>query len=155
MSKIKTLEGLEQISTELKEQDKKIVTTNGAFDILHVGHVRYLKEAKALGDILIVAVNSDESIKKYKDEKRPLVPLAERMELLESLEFIDYIFSFEEETPMTWLEKIKPNVHVKGGDYKQPLIEQDFVEKNGGKIVLIKEVEGKSTTNLLEKIRLL
>ncbi len=153
MGKIKNLDEIEKISASLRSRGKKVVTTNGAFDILHVGHVRYLAEAKKLGDALIIGVNSDESVKSYKDKKRPIVPLEERMELLASLECVDYVFPFSEKDPRAWLEKIKPGTHVKGGDYKRPLLEEDVVRKNGGSIVIIPFVKGKSTTNIIEKIK--
>ncbi|MBI4019250.1 MAG: adenylyltransferase/cytidyltransferase family protein [Candidatus Aenigmarchaeota archaeon] len=141
------------MAANLKAQGKKIITTNGAFDILHAGHVRYLKEAKKLGDILIVGVNTDESVKAYKSDKRPIVALEDRMELLSALEFVDYVFPFAEKDPRTWLAKIKPAIHAKGGDYKLPLLEQDAVEKNGGNVVLIPAVPGKSTTSMIDKIK--
>ena len=154
-SKIKTIKEIEKISEILKKKGKKIVTTNGVFDLIHVGHLRYLKKAKSLGDILIIGVNADKSVKNNKGNKRPVVSLNDRMELLSSMEVVDFVFPFSSKTPIKWLEKIKPDFHVKGGDYKLPLPEQDIVEKNNGKIVLIKEVEGKSTTNLIEKIKLI
>ncbi|MBS3054431.1 MAG: adenylyltransferase/cytidyltransferase family protein [Candidatus Aenigmarchaeota archaeon] len=152
-SKIGTADEIPEIAATLKAQGKKIITTNGAFDILHAGHVRYLREAKKLGDILIIGVNTDESVKAYKNDKRPIVALEDRMELLSALEFVDYVFPFAEKDPRAWLAKIKPAVHVKGGDYKLPLLEQGVVEKNGGKVVLIPAVPGKSTTGIIEKIR--
>lgn len=153
MTKIKSLHEIQNISEQLRNDDKKIVTTNGVFDILHVGHIKYLKEAKNLGDILIVGVNSDESVKSFKNDKRPINILEDRMKILESLEFVDYVFSFSEDDPRSWLEKIKPNFHVKGGDYELPLLEQGVVEKYGGVIKIIPPVKGKSTTNIIEKIK--
>ena len=136
-----------------RARNEKVVTTNGVFDILHAGHVDYLKRAKALGDALFVAVNSDDSVKINKGDKRPINPLEDRMTVLAALECVDYVFSFGERDPCAWLEKIKPAVHVKGGDYKMPLIEQGVVEKNGGRVVLIPAVKGKSTTSIIEKIK--
>lgn len=153
MSKIKNLEELKNIVNELKNQNKKIVTTNGVFDILHIGHIRYLQEAKKLGDILIVAINSDNSVKKIKDPKRPLNNENDRAEALASLECVNYITIFSEENPINFLEIVKPDIHVKGGDYKiDKIIEKDTVERNNGKIVLIPEVKGHSTTALIKKI---
>ena len=144
---------LKNIVENLKKQNKKIVTTNGVFDILHIGHIRYLKEAKKLGDILIVAINSDNSVKKIKDPKRPLNNENDRAEALASLECVDYVAIFNENDPTKILEKIKPNVHAKGGDYKiEQIIEKETVEKNNGKIVLIPKVKGYSTTDLIKKI---
>ena len=151
--KIRNIEELKKIIEKLKKQNKKIVTTNGVFDILHIGHIRYLKEAKKLGDILIVAINSDSSVKKIKDPKRPLNNENDRAEALASLECADYVTIFNEKDPVKILEKIKPNIHVKGGDYKiDQIIEKDTIEKNNGKIILIPEVKGYSTTDLIKKI---
>lgn len=135
IEKIKTLDEILKLLTKLKEQKKIIVTTNGAFDIIHVGHVRNLEFCKSQGDILIVGLNSDSSIKKYKSEKRPIISEKERAEVLSGLSSIDYIFIFDEELPINFLEKIKPDVHVKGSEYKKKLPETDVVEKNNGKIV--------------------
>ena len=152
MSKIKTINELKDIVENLKKENKKIVTTNGVFDILHIGHIRYLQEAKKLGDVLIVAINSDNSVKKIKDPKRPLNNENNRAEALASLECVDYITTFSEENPIMFLEAIKSDIHVKGGDYKiDKIIEKDTVEKNNGKLVLIPEVKGYSTTALIKK----
>ncbi|MBW2976425.1 D-glycero-beta-D-manno-heptose 1-phosphate adenylyltransferase [Candidatus Woesearchaeota archaeon] len=151
--KIKTIEELEKITARLKKENKKIVTTNGVFDILHLGHIRYLKEAKKLGNILIVAINSDSSVKKIKGPGRPLNNENDRAEALASLECVDYVAIFHETDPIYILGKIKPYIHVKGGDYKlNQIIEKDAVEKNNGKIVLIPEVKGYSTTKFIKKI---
>lgn len=151
--KIKTINELKKLVETLKRQNKKIVTTNGVFDILHIGHIRYLQQAKKLGDVLIVAVNSDSSVKKIKDPRRPLNNENDRAEALAALECVDYVAIFSEENPIKILEIIKPNVHVKGGDYKiEKVIEKEIVEKNNGKIVLIPEVKGYSTTDLIKRI---
>jgi len=151
--KLKNVEELKNIVDRLKHQNKKIVTTNGVFDILHIGHIKYLQEAKKLGDVLIVAVNSDTSVKKIKDSKRPLNNEKNRAETVAALECVDYVTVFSEENPIKVLEKIKPNIHVKGGDYKpDQIIEKDIVEKNNGKIILIPEVKGYSTTDLIKRI---
>lgn len=153
MSKIKTINELEDISEKLRNQNKKIVTTNGVFDIIHIGHIRYLKEAKKLGDILIVAINSDPSTKKIKGPKRPLNNENDRAEALAALECVDYITIFNEENPIKVLKQIKPNIHVKGGDYNMnQIIEKATVEENKGKVKLIPEVEGYSTTDFINKI---
>jgi rfaE bifunctional protein nucleotidyltransferase chain/domain len=153
MDKIKSLDEIIDIASKLKKDGKVIVTTNGVFDLLHVGHIKYLKEAKSLGDVLIIGVNSDSSVKDNKGSNRPINTLEDRLVVLSALELVDYIFSFDEKDPTDWLGKVKPDFHVKGGDYKLPLIEQDVVEKNGGKIKLIPLVEGKSTTNLIKKLK--
>ena len=152
-NKIKTLKELIPIVERLKNQDKKIVTTNGVFDILHLGHVKYLEEAKKLGDVLIVGVNTDSSVKQNKGPKRPINDEKSRLSVLAALQSVDYVFLFDEKDPRNWLEKIKPNVHVKAGDYKlNQIIEKDVVEKNGGKIKIIKMIEGYSTTKLINSI---
>ncbi len=151
--KIINAEEVKNIVKNLKKQNKKIVTTNGVFDILHIGHIRYLKEAKKLGDVLIVAINSDSSTKHIKGPKRPLNKEKDRAEALASLECIDYVIIFNEKDPVKILEKIKPDIHVKGGDYKvNQIIEKGIVEKNNGKIILIPEIKGYSTTDLIKKV---
>ena len=135
IDKIKTLDEILEILPELRKQGKKIITTNGAFDIIHVGHVRNLKFCKSHGDILIVGLNSDSSIKKYKSIKRPIIPEKQRAEVISGFESVDYVFIFEETTPINFLEKIKPDFHIKGSEYKKRLPETDVVEKYGGKII--------------------
>ncbi len=152
--KIKTINELKQIVKELKEKNKIIVTTNGVFDILHIGHIRYLEKAKKLGNILIVAINSDESVKKIKGPKRPINEQNIRAETLAALGCVDYTIIFNEKDPVKILEEIKPDIHVKGGDYNlSQIIEKGIVEKNNGKIVLLPEIKGFSTTDLINKIR--
>lgn len=151
--KIKTLKQLIPIIERLKKQNKKIVTTNGVFDILHLGHVKYLEEAKKLGDVLIVGVNSDASVKMNKGDKRPVNDEKSRIGVLAGLESIGYVFLFDEKNPIKWISQIKPDFHVKAGDYKfGQIIEKDVVEKNGGKIVIAKMEKGHSTTGLINKI---
>ncbi|MBL7206836.1 MAG: adenylyltransferase/cytidyltransferase family protein [Candidatus Aenigmarchaeota archaeon] len=153
MKKIKTLDQLEKIVGILKNEGKTIVTTNGVFDILHVGHVRYLQEAKSTGDVLIVGLNSDESVKKIKGPKRPIVPEEERLEMLTALDCVDYVFTFSETTPHTYLEVIKPHIHVKGGDYTpERVIERTLLEKINAKLYLANNIQNKSTTNIVKKI---
>jgi len=152
-TKIKSIEELKDLVKNLKKQNKRIVTTNGVFDILHIGHIRYLQEAKKLGGILIIAINSDRSVKEIKGPKRPLNNENDRAEALAALECVDYVAIFDEENPIKFLEEIKPNIHVKGGDYKiNQIIEKGTVEKNNGKIILIPKVEGYSTTDLINRI---
>lgn len=139
---------------ELKLQGKKVVFTNGCFDILHVGHLRYLNEAKKQGDILIVGVNSDSSVRQLKGEGRPINNEIDRAEMLSGLKAVDFTVIFEELTPIETLEKLKPSIHVKGGDYdKNKLPETATVEKNGGEVRILSFVEGKSTTNIVKKIQ--
>src|SRR3989344_3514302 len=136
--KIKKINELKKIVAELRAKGKKIITTNGVFDILHIGHIRYLQEAKKLGDVLILAINSDSSTKKIKGPKRPLNNENDRAEALAALECVDYVTIFNEENQIKILQEIKPNIHVKGGDYDiSQIIEKGVVEKNGGKVILI------------------
>jgi len=151
--KIVSLKKLIQVVKKLKKQGKKIVTTNGVFDILHLGHVKYLEEAKKLGNVLIVGVNTDKSVRLNKGDKRPINDEKSRLGVLAGLESVDYVFLFNEKDPREWLSQIKPNIHVKAGDYKShQIIEKNVVEKNGGKIVIVKMERGYSTTGLINKI---
>jgi len=151
--KVVTLKKLIPIVQKLVKQNKKIVTTNGVFDILHIGHVKYLEEAKKLGDVLIVGVNTDASVKQNKGDKRPINDEKSRIKVLAALESVDYVFLFNEKDPKKWLEKIKPSIHVKAGDYKlSQIIEKDVVRKNGGKIIIAKISKGYSTTSIINKI---
>ena len=157
--KIITREESIKIADELRKQGKKIVTINGSFDILHAGHVKMLQEAKQQGDVLFLGLNSDKSVRAwkkhigYKDwKKRPLVPQQYRAEMLAALECIDYVTIFDEMVPMPFIEAIKPNVHVNGEDYGENCIEKPIVEKYGGKIYIVKFVDGFSTSNLIQKI---
>lgn len=133
---------------------KKIVFTNGCFDILHVGHIRYLREAAKLGDILIVGLNSDASVKRLKGSDRPVNREQDRAEILCALEFVDYVAVFEEDTPYRLIEAIQPDILTKGGDYEaDEVVGKDIVERRGGKLVLIPFVDGKSTSGMIRKIR--
>src|SRR3712207_93084 len=139
---------------EAKKQGKIVVFTNGCFDILYVGHLRYLEEAKRQGDILIIGVNSDASVKRLKGETRPINSEKDRAEMLCGLAAVDYTVLFEEDTPIELLEELKPSIHVKGGDYaKEELPETETVEKHGGEVRILRFVEGKSTTNIVNKIQ--
>ena len=139
---------------KLKEQGKTIVTTNGCFDILHVGHVRYLEKAKSFGDILIVALNSDKSVKSIKGESRPINNENDRAEVLSGLKSVDYVVLFDEDSPIDLLLQIKPDVHTKGADYTiESLPEAKGIMDAGGRIEFISFVEGKSTTSIIEKMR--
>lgn len=133
---------------------KKIVFTNGCFDILHVGHKRYLQQAATLGDILVVGVNSDASVKRLKGPSRPVNNEQDRAEMLSAMGFIDYVVIFDEDTPYELIKKIQPDVLVKGGDYKpEEVVGRDIVLARGGKLELISFVEGKSTTNIINKVK--
>ena len=151
--KIKTRQEIGPIAGNLKNEGVKVVFTNGCFDILHLGHVRYLREAKKLGDVLIVGVNSDKSVAALKGPSRPYVSEMERAEILASLEFVDYVIIFSELRPDNLIKAVAPNVHVKGGDYKiDDLPEKKIVESLGGKVVVIPPIKGRSTTNIVAKI---
>lgn len=144
---------IKELREKLREKGNKVVFTNGCFDILHVGHLRYLEEAKALGDILIVGVNSDASVKRLKGETRPIVTENDRAEMLLGLKCVDYVAIFEEDTPIELIEAVKPDIHVKGGDYKKDdLPETKIVERHGGIVKIVSLVAGKSTTNIVKKI---
>lgn len=141
------------LAARLRGEGKRIVFTNGCFDILHVGHVRYLREAAKLGDVLIVGLNTDDSVRRIKGDKRPLVPLDERAEMLVSLSVIDYVTFFDEDRPDVIISEIKPDFHVKGGDYDiSEIPEREVVDSYGGKVVIIPEVAGKATTNIVSKV---
>ena len=151
--KIKLRNELRTIAKRLKSEGAKIVFTNGCFDLLHLGHVRYLREAKKLGDVLIVGVNSDNSVTALKGPGRPYISEMERAEILASLECVDYVAIFSELRPDSLIKLIKPDVHVKGGDYRvSELPERKLVESLGGKVVVIPPIKGRSTTNIVTKI---
>jgi len=149
-----SLEEAVKIRKECRRKGKKVVFTNGCFDIIHVGHIRLLKEASKLGDVLIIGLNSDDSVRKIKGPARPINSLSDRAEVLSSIRYVDYIIAFEEETPRRLISLLLPDVLVKGGDYrKNEIVGADVVEAEGGKVVTIPLVEGKSTTKLIERIR--
>jgi rfaE bifunctional protein kinase chain/domain/rfaE bifunctional protein nucleotidyltransferase chain/domain len=155
-------DGLGVTSTsELREQvaahraaGRRIVFTNGCFDILHAGHVEYLRQARALGDVLVVALNSDASIRRLKGEDRPIVPEAERAGLLAALRSVDHVVLFDTESPRDLIELVRPDVYVKGGDYNVDMLpEAPLVERLGGEVVLVDYIGGRSTTQMVERIR--
>lgn len=151
--KIKSLKEIEIIANGLRNRGNIIVTANGIFDILHVGHIRYLQEAKKLGDILIAAVNSDASTKRLKGSSRPVNSENDRAEVMAALECVDFAVIFHEDSPIKILSVLKPNIHVKGGDYiLSQIVEKETVEKNGGKVVLVPIVKGYSTTGIIGKV---
>ncbi|HAV42791.1 TPA: D-glycero-beta-D-manno-heptose 1-phosphate adenylyltransferase, partial [bacterium] len=152
-SKIKTIEELREILQALKDKGKRVVFTNGCFDILHIGHIRYLMGAKDYGDVLVVAINSDSSVQKIKGDLRPLVTQQERAEVLASLEAVDYVTIFEEPDPLCTILTLRPDVLVKGGDYKmEEVIGREVVEAGGGEVRIIPEIKGASTTGLIDLI---
>jgi len=149
-SHIKTLEEIALLSSELKKRGKKIVFTNGCFDILHVGHVKYLEEAKSYGDVLILGLNSDESVRRLKGASRPVNTEDDRAYILASLEAVDYVVKFYEDTPLELIEAVQPHILVKGGDYTgKDVVGQDIADE----LRLVEFVEGKSTTKTIERIQ--
>ncbi|MBX9689124.1 MAG: D-glycero-beta-D-manno-heptose 1-phosphate adenylyltransferase [Candidatus Obscuribacterales bacterium] len=147
-------EKLAELGKKLKEQGKSIVSTNGCFDILHVGHTRILAESRGLGDVLVVGLNSDDSVARLKGSSRPVNKQDDRAELLCALSCVDYVSIFPEDTPVEFLKLLKPNIHVKGADYKpEQLEETPVVEENGGKVVILQLVPGRSTTKTIAKMR--
>ncbi|GAB6100021.1 hypothetical protein JCM16358_19000 [Halanaerocella petrolearia] len=144
---------LQKIVASKQEEGNQIVFTNGCFDLLHVGHTRYLKEARNYGDLLIVGLNSDASVKALKGQKRPLIPDEERAEMLANLEMVDYITIFPEQTANNVIATLKPDIYAKGGDYQiEELPEAEVVSSYGGQIELVPEVKGASTTEIINKI---
>lgn len=142
-----------KIIQKLKDEGKTAVFTNGCFDILHIGHVRYLKKSAEFGDVLIIGLNSDFSVKRLKGNSRPVNCEMDRAELLSELCFVDYVVIFDEDTPEKLLDEIKPDIYTKGADYTlDTLPEAKTVLKNGGRVEFINLVEGKSTTNIIKKI---
>ena len=145
---------IKQELSKLREKSKKIVFTNGCFDIIHAGHISYLNEAKALGDILIVGLNSDKSVRGLKGADRPVVNERDRAYILANLKPVDYVVIFDEDTPYELIKEIKPDVLVKGADYKgKSIAGSDIVESSGGETVLINFIEGKSTSEIIKKIK--
>lgn len=137
-----------------KKQGKRIVFTNGCFDLVHAGHIRSFSQAKQFGDILVLGLNSDESIKRIKGAGRPIVPLVHRKALLEAISFVDFVIPFEEDTPQKLIESIKPDVLVKGMDWKgKEVAGSKFVESYGGKVEFIELEQGLSTTSIIEKVK--
>ena len=152
-NKIKNARELLPLLAILRAAGKKIVFTNGCFDIIHTGHARYLAKAKTFGDVLVVAVNSDSSVRLIKGEKRPINPEADRMEILAALESVDFVTLFDEPDPYRIISEIQPDVLVKGGDWQiEKIIGRDIVEARGGRVISVGYIEGASTTGIIEKI---
>lgn len=148
-----SVSSVQDIAKDLSSlRDKKIVFTNGCFDLLHVGHVRYLQEARRQGDLLVVGVNSDASVKRLKGPSRPIQNENDRAEILAALGCVDFVAIFEEDTPLNLIKQVNPNVLVKGGDWKiDQIVGSDFVLANGGEVRSLLFVDGKSTTSLIQK----
>jgi|WetSurMetagenome_2_1015567.scaffolds.fasta_scaffold01296_2 rfaE bifunctional protein nucleotidyltransferase chain/domain len=137
----------------LRAQGKTLVTTNGCFDIIHAGHVKYLAEAAALGHILVVGINCDDVVSKLKGRGRPLQNERDRLSIVSSLVMVDCAFIFREDDPRAFLEILRPDIHVKGGDYSKDIIERPMVEKFGGRVHIVSFLEGRSTTSLVSRIK--
>jgi rfaE bifunctional protein nucleotidyltransferase chain/domain len=153
MSKITPRNELKAKIDRLKREGKKVVFTNGCFDILHAGHTRYLREARKLGDTLILALNSDSSVRSIKGPMRPIVPEAERAEVVAALDSVDYVTVFDELTPLELIEFLRPDVIVKGGDWaEKDIVGAEAVRKWGGRVAIMPEIEGASTTNIIDKV---
>ncbi len=152
MAKIVTLKGLQRELKRIRE-GKKVVFTNGCFDIIHAGHVKYLEKAKRLGDILVVGLNTDRSVRKIKGKGRPIVGQNDRATVLAAIDMVDYVVLFDEPTPIRLIEAIRPDVLVKGADWKRgQIVGEDFVKSHGGKVRRITLLKGRSTTDLIKKI---
>jgi rfaE bifunctional protein nucleotidyltransferase chain/domain len=154
--KIVTADELRGIAQTMREQVRKLVFTNGCFDLLHVGHVRYLRAARALGDALVVAINGDDAVRALKGSGRPLNPAAVRAEVIAALESVDYVVIFPEVRATGLLEKVRPSIYVKGGDYTEETLhpeERAALEKIGAGIRIVPFEAGHSTSNLLEKLK--
>ncbi|HEX9917015.1 MAG TPA: D-glycero-beta-D-manno-heptose 1-phosphate adenylyltransferase [candidate division Zixibacteria bacterium] len=153
MGQVVKLNRLIRIREKARKARKRIVFTNGCFDILHRGHIDFLKKAKRLGDILIVGLNTDSSVKKIKGKQRPIISQNDRAEILANLLPVDYVCLFHEETPRRLISALMPDVLVKGRDYKKRgIVGKDIVELSGGKVVRIKLVQGKSTKHIINTV---
>lgn len=153
-NKIRTKEEIKEISKKIKERGEKIVTTNGSFDILHFAHIKILEEAKKQGDKLVVLLNSDDSIKRFKGPNRPIIPENERARMLAALECVDYVVIFGEDKPLELLKAVMPHIHAKGGSFIEERIkeEKDLLESWGGRFKNFELEDGFSTTNIINKV---
>ncbi len=147
-------EEIRRIVHQLRQQGKRIVLANGCFDLIHVGHVRYLREAKQAGDVLVVAVNSDSSVRKLKGKGRPLMGERERAEIVDSFEFVDYVFIFEEDNVEQILRELRPHFHAKGGDYTPETVpERKVAEEVGAQVIITGGGKVESTSSIIERIK--
>jgi rfaE bifunctional protein nucleotidyltransferase chain/domain len=153
MNAIVTLDALKKVRERLRQGKKKIVFTNGCFDIIHRGHVEYLTKAKALGDILVVGVNSDQSVRRIKGPSRPIVSEEDRMFVLASLRPVDYVCLFHEDTPLEMITAIIPDILVKGSDWDiSKIVGREIVEATGGKVITIDFIPNRSTSSIIDRI---
>jgi D-beta-D-heptose 7-phosphate kinase/D-beta-D-heptose 1-phosphate adenosyltransferase len=152
--KLKSLEDIQAIVVAARNDGKRVAFTNGCFDLLHRGHVHVLREARACGDVLIVGINSDESVKQIKGPARPVLPESDRCELVGAMEMVDFVVLFNEPDPYILISAIRPDVLVKGGDWNsEKIIGADLVEEGGGRVVVVPYIKGFSTTEIIERIR--
>ena len=152
-TKVITSLNLQRKIRRLKQKGKRVVFTNGCFDILHYGHVKYLQDARSKGDYLVVAVNSDSSIKKIKAKNRPVIGQSDRLKTVAALSSVDFVVLFNEDNPLRLIKALKPDILIKGADWsKQKIIGADFVESYGGKVLTVNLVKGRSTSALIKKI---
>jgi D-beta-D-heptose 7-phosphate kinase/D-beta-D-heptose 1-phosphate adenosyltransferase len=153
MTKLLSREALIRERERLRREGKRLVFTNGCFDLLHPGHVRYLGQARSMGDALVVALNDDRSVRKLKGEGRPILNEQERVEVISALEAVDYVTIFDEETPRALIAALLPDVLVKGGDWPlDQIIGREEVEASGGRVVSLPYVEGSSTSEIIERV---
>jgi rfaE bifunctional protein nucleotidyltransferase chain/domain len=153
MKSIKTLEEMKEIRQQLNNQNKKVVFTNGCFDLIHAGHIDYLSKAKALGDVVIVGLNSDASVKSIKGSKRPILNETERGFIISNLKPVDYVTMFDEDTPKLLIEELLPDILVKGADWViENIVGKDVVIANGGEVKTIEFVNEQSTSNIIKII---
>ena len=151
--KIKSPAVLKRILSSLKQKNKRIAFTNGCFDLLHRGHIEYLKKARSLGDILVIGLNSDASVRRLKGKNRPVTSQNDRAEILANLEFVDFVTIFNEDTPFNLIKKLRPDILVKGADWKRnEIVGKNIVESYGGKVAVVKYLKGYSTTGILHVI---
>ncbi len=153
-AKYKTVDELSAISAQARKAGRLVVFTNGCFDLVHRGHIHLLRQAKTLGDILIVGLNSDVSVKAIKGPRRPIMPEGDRIELIAALEMVDYVVAYNEPDPYRVIAALQPNVLVKGGDWSaDKIVGADVVEQNGGRVAVIPYLPGFSTSQIIERIR--
>lgn len=153
-SKLKTFQGLKTVVEQLRRRGKKIVLANGCFDLLHVGHVRYLAEAKSLGDVLVVGINGDRSVRQLKGKGRPLMPESARAELVAGFESADYVIIFQEANVERLLRAIRPDIHAKGGDYTTDTVpERAVVKSYGGRVAIAGGPKVRSTREIIDQVR--
>jgi rfaE bifunctional protein nucleotidyltransferase chain/domain len=155
MNRVVTLPQLVELCRQWRASNLRVVLTNGTFDLLHIGHVRYLQEARDLGDMLVVGINSDASVRGYKGAGRPVVPQDERAEIVAALRYVDYVTIFDEPTATHLVEALQPDVYAKGGDYSpgtKPLPEAEAVLSYGGEVKIIPFVQGHSASDLIQRV---